>query len=329
MKIQESSLQLTSTHEASRRQSLEVETTQSFRTFAANLGAASDSSTAARAEALAARAQRLLQSLIEAILAALDGKKSEAVAATCEPLPDEDGSSPRGVAREIGWERRIVERLDESEKTCVCAQGVVTTADGRCIRFDTAVEMARSYSSVLETAERGVVRLRDPLVLSYPGASCELLAERIAFDLNADGQAEQIPALGEGSGFLVFDRNGNGRADDGSELFGVASSNGFADLAKLDSDGNGWIDEADGTWSKLALWAGDRFAALGEAGIGAISTAAVNAEFSLKSAENALLCQIRAAGIYLTEAGESGLVQHVDLAVSVPPVGDKQPDQRQ
>ena len=49
--------------------------------------------------------------------------------------------------------------------------------------------------------------------------------------------------LGSGSGFLALDKNGNGKIDDGSELFGTKSGDGFADLAEYDSDGNGWIDE--------------------------------------------------------------------------------------
>jgi hypothetical protein len=41
------------------------------------------------------------------------------------------------------------------------------------------------------------------------------------------GKLESIPGLGASSGFLVFDRNANGKADDGSELFGATSGNGF------------------------------------------------------------------------------------------------------
>ena len=55
MKIQESSLQLTSSREASRHQSLEIETTHEFRQVMRDLGEHRD----ARAETLAARVQRL------------------------------------------------------------------------------------------------------------------------------------------------------------------------------------------------------------------------------------------------------------------------------
>ncbi len=324
MRIQESSLQLSSSHEATRFQRLDIETTRDFRTVMQGLGDVRE----ARSDALAARVQRLLQSLIEAILAAMDGNKCSAAFAACDSSDVGRPAVPTGSAREIVWQRRIIESVHESETTRVSGKGEVTSADGRCIHFELAVDLTRNLVLHSEREEAGVVRLRDPLVLSNPGQSCELTAQCIAFDLDADDRLEQIPMLGEGSGFLVFDRNANGRADDGSELFGVASGRGFADLAKLDGDGNGWIDEADPAWRRLALWSGERFESLAVSGIGALNTSAVNAEFALKSADNALLGQIRAAGVYLTEAGAAGLVQHVDLAVSASPAGDQQPGQR-
>ena len=51
--------------------------------------------------------------------------------------------------------------------------------------------------------------------------------QRFAFDLNADGQAEQINFVAPGSGFLVFDRNQDGKVNNGSELFGPTTDNGF------------------------------------------------------------------------------------------------------
>ena len=108
-------------------------------------------------------------------------------------------------------------------------------------------------------------------------------------------------------------------------MFGVASGNGFADLALLDSDKNGWIDEADAAFSQLAVWSGDSFNSLKQQGVGALYTAAVDAPFSLKTSSNELLGQIRAAGLYLSEAGEVGQMQQVDLVVSALPGGQEHP----
>jgi hypothetical protein len=42
-----------------------------------------------------------------------------------------------------------------------------------------------------------------------------------------------------------------GRIDSGSELFGPATGSGFGELAALDGDGNGWIDENDDAFARL------------------------------------------------------------------------------
>ncbi|MBI5546029.1 MAG: hypothetical protein HY901_19225 [Deltaproteobacteria bacterium] len=62
--------------------------------------------------------------------------------------------------------------------------------------------------------------------------------------------------------WLAFDRNGNGRIDDGSELFGSATVltsgrravNGFEALAELDGNHDGKVDSQDKAWSRLLVW---------------------------------------------------------------------------
>lgn len=323
MKIQDSCVQLTASHEESYSRSSEITRTTSFRQIFADLAQpASDEAAEARK-----RVQRLLQSLLDTILAAIDGKKCKENFAAVEPLPDEP--APPANRREISWTHHVVQKQSESERTNVCGSGCVQTADGRQIAFDFSLHLARDETRVSTFDDSGTLTLRDPLMLSFDGKACELSAERIAFDLDADGKAEEIPAFGAASGFLVFDRNGNGKADNGSELFGVASGNGFADLSRLDEDHNGWIDENDTAWRQLAVWSAEGFASLAERQVGALYTGAVDAPFTLKGEGNALLGQIRAAGLYLTKSGEVGHLQHVDLAVSSPASGQQQPDEGQ
>ncbi len=81
--------------------------------------------------------------------------------------------------------------------------------------------------------------------------------------------------LKSGSGFLGLDSNNNGRIDNGKELFGTQSGDGFADLARYDSDGNGWIDEGDPVYARLKVWlkdasGADKVISLADAGVGAI-----------------------------------------------------------
>jgi hypothetical protein len=319
MKIQESTLQLSASHEASRSQTLEITSRQEFRQLFDGLA---KTRTEKQTE-LRQRMEKLLQSLVEAIMAAMEGKKGEENFAASDGPPVSSTPAATG-GREISWQRTTTETVSESESTTVCGKGSVRMADGRSIGFDFSLHMARDYSSRKADSASGSVALRDPLVISFDGKACELTEAQQEFDLDADGVAEKIPGLGKGSAFLVFDRNGNGRADNGKELFGAGSGDGFADLAKLDGDHNGWIDEADPAYAQLGVWSGDDYRSLAESGVGALSVNSVAAPFSLKNADNELLGQIREAGIYLSEAGRVGYLQQVDLAVSAPSAGSAQ-----
>lgn len=105
-----------------------------------------------------------------------------------------------------------------------------------------------------------------------------------------------------------------------SVLFGVRSVNGFADLAQLDDDGNGWIDEGDSAFASLYLWnkdaAGrDVMTSLKDAGVGAIALAHAKTPFALKDSDNQQLGQITDTGVFLMEKGGVGTVQKVDVVV--------------
>ena len=107
--------------------------------------------------------------------------------------------------------------------------------------------------------------------------------------------------------------------NDGGELFGTKSGDGFADLAQYDADGNGWIDEADEIWDKLLIWVrdeeGDTLYHLSDLGVGAIGLGSVSTEFSLNDArDNQTIALIRKTGIFLYENGTVSTVQHLDMA---------------
>ena len=222
-----------------------------------------------------------------------------------------------------GWSLTI-ERTEiryESETMVFAAQGSVQTADGRSLRFDMGLLMQREWLEARQVRlQMGAPELKDPLVLHLDGPAPTLTSTRFAFDLTGDGSPESIPFVGMGSGFLVWDRNGNGKADDGTELFGVRTGNGFAELAALDADGNGWIDQADPAFQALRVWqkdalGNDRFQRLEELGVGALYLGQVATPFSHRSASNEVLGQLRATGLYLKSNGTPGLMQQIDLAV--------------
>jgi hypothetical protein len=209
----------------------------------------------------------------------------------------------------------------EIEQTSFAAQGVVKTADGKEITFSYQLEMEREFYSETNLSVRaGDAVLKDPLVINFGGTAAQLTDRKFAFDLDANGTTEQISWVQPGSGFLALDKNGNGVIDDGSELFGAQTGNGFAELAAYDDDRNGWIDEADAVYSRLQVWSKsgstDQLASLKERNVGAISLGQVATPFALKDGANQLQGAVRASGIYLKEDGSGvGSVQQIDLAV--------------
>lgn len=84
----------------------------------------------------------------------------------------------------------------------------------------------------------------------------------VSFDMDGDGMAEQTAWLKKGSGFLVWDKNGDGMVNDGTEMFGEATvmsdgkraENGVEALKDLDSDNNNIINQYDELWGKLRIW---------------------------------------------------------------------------
>lgn len=210
----------------------------------------------------------------------------------------------------------------EQERTTFSTTGTVVTADGREIPFQLEAAMSRSFT---EQTYRRVQQLAttgfcDPLVINLDTDTANISDQKFYFDLDADGHKEAISTLGAGSGFLALDKNGDGKINDGSELFGAKSGNGFADLAKYDSDRNGWIDEADEIFDQLLIWTKDSrgrdvLCGLGQAGVGAIYLGNTSTEFTMtQTGSREVNARVRKTGIFLYENGMAGTVQHVDLA---------------
>lgn len=208
----------------------------------------------------------------------------------------------------------------ESETTQFESKGKVVTADGRELEFNIEVQMTRSFTSYTEKyINFGAPKVCDPLVINLDTSIAGVSDQKFLFDINADGCQESISVLNKNSGFLALDRNGNGKIDDGSELFGTRSGDGFADLEEFDIDKNGWIDEADEIFQKLRIWVrdeqgNDRLLRLKEAGVGAICLKNVDTQFSLNSRfGNRTNAYIRKTGIFMYENGNTGTLQHLDL----------------
>jgi len=268
---------------------------------------------------------QMLISLVEALtghkvrLYKPDSKHGEDAEAA--PANRGEGAQTRRPAG-FGVEYDRTETYSESEATTLHAQGVIKTSDGKEISFKLDLAMSRQYTETRSESLRlgDAVRKTDPLVINFNGTAAQLTDQRFSFDLNSDGQNEQIATLASGSGYLALDLNADGKVNNGKELFGTASGNGFADLAKYDSDQNGWIDEADPVFKQLKVWTqdgqgGGQLSSLADKGIGAISLASVATPFDVKNTSNQLLGSVRSSGVVLNENGTAGTVQQIDLTV--------------
>jgi hypothetical protein len=208
----------------------------------------------------------------------------------------------------------------ESEATSFSAEGVVRTADGKQINISLELNMSREFFTEQSINIRAGDALKDPLVINFDGNAAQLTQREFSFDIDADGRSDQIAFVQPGSGFLALDKNADGMINDGSELFGPQTGNGFEELAAYDLDNNQWIDENDAIYEGLRIWSkdsdgNDQLVALGERGVGAIYLGRIDTPFLLKDSANETLGAVQESGIYLQEEGGVGTIQRLDLVV--------------
>ncbi|HEX6642262.1 MAG TPA: hypothetical protein VF215_14175 [Thermoanaerobaculia bacterium] len=160
------------------------------------------------------------------------------------------------------------------------------------------------------------------------------LDDPVTFDLDADGDADTISwtAADTGDAFLVFDRNDDGRINDGRELFGNATPlasgatapNGYEALIELDDaafggNGDAMLASSDAAWELLQLWTDrnhdgisdpDELASLSSSGVMAIDT---RYKRSSRSDAHGNLFRFRSKAMVLNPAGQIRAAVTYDL----------------
>lgn len=256
---------------------------------------------------------------LDAIAAALGGQGSPA-----------NSQASAGASQNWAASYESHETYYESEELNFKAGGTIKTTDGQEIQFSLELNMSREFLSQTDiNVKAGNTRLLDPLVVNYGGTAAELSDTKFLFDLNKDGKDDNVPNLGPQSGFLVLDKNSDGKINDGGELFGALTGNGFQELAAYDANKDGWIDKNDPIYNNLALWdkqgnnkEGDKKDApqakdmytLAEKGIQGLFTGSLDAPFAIKNQDNALQGAMKKMGLYLDDQGKAGTLQQIDVA---------------
>ncbi len=239
--------------------------------------------------------------------------------------PESGSFSPMNLSDEKIISLKQTDIRFEEEQMTFASIGEVVTEDGRTIEFSLDLSMDRVFlskteqESITHTWQEQVI-LTDPLVISLDGGLPKLSDTSFEFDLDNDGDREKMSFASAGSGFLAFDRNNDQTINNGSELFGPGTGNGFEELAALDNDKNRWIDENDEVFSKLSVWTRDEngedhLISLKDAGIGAISLENAATRFDMVAQDNTLKGRLKSSGMFLFENGNVGSIQQIDLAV--------------
>jgi hypothetical protein len=222
------------------------------------------------------------------------------------------GGGTQAPAEDWGYREDVSVKVTEVEATSFHAAATVQTADGRSIDVRAAFDLVRAESTEVGASVRLGAAAHDPLVLAVGGGAPSLGAGTQQVDVDNDGTGDAVAALAPGSAYLVRDLNGNGVVDAGSELFGPATEDGFGELAALDQDGNGWVDEGDAAFTQLSLWTGVQGAALTSlkaAGVGALATDHVSTPYQYGAATGVLT----ASSIFLYEDGRAGISGELEL----------------
>ncbi|MDD5387633.1 MAG: calcium-binding protein, partial [Sulfuricurvum sp.] len=164
-------------------------------------------------------------------------------------------------------------------------------------------------------------RRRDPLVLDMNKdglISTVALADSTAFfDLTGDGIKEKVGWVQASEGIVAFDKNGNGKIDGISEVFGTATTSGFAELRTLaDSNYDGVIDRRDELYNQLKVWQDTNQDGISQAGeLKTLSQAGVkNIELNVFATNINLNGNLLSeAGRYCDSVGERSLAADVEL----------------
>lgn len=223
-----------------------------------------------------------------------EGSEDAAAEPSAEPARGIDGnassssSAVAGASSPTAGPRLVVEYSSWNYE----ARGAVVLSDGTKMAFSISASRSSLYAG-LEAPSAP----KDPLVLSLDGGPVSVGPGGTL----VPGKAAWL-AIEKSDGLLA--------------LFGPSSGDGFAELTRLDSDGNGWIDAGDADFSKLRLvdsMDGSGSRKLSDAGVGAMFLGSLPTPFAHRDGANVFARDV-ASSFWLSESGKASLLQRVDVS---------------
>ncbi|PLY09490.1 MAG: hypothetical protein C0626_10980 [Arcobacter sp.] len=264
--------------------------------------------------------------ILEMILASFFGGKENDKMASLKDIKCQENEPAFDAQKMLIKNKISIERSYEysrSDSIEFNTQATIKTKDNKDINIDLDLSYTREfYEKHSEKLVFEETHFLDPLVIQYDceASAFDSLSDTMCFnfDINSDGTEKELPLLKDGNGFLVLDKNQNGTIDDGSELFGPSSNDGFCELSEYDSDGNNWIDENDSIFKDLRIWTKDEsgtenLIALGQTGIGALYLGDVGADMAYNKSANESLAHLKSNSIFLREDGTAGIISSLDF----------------
>jgi len=139
------------------------------------------------------------------------------------------------------------------------AEGIVRLLQMKSLNPTETSELERVKKTVAQF--KNLPRAITPIIfpLERPTSLASLLSDAptVTFDLAADTRGERWPWVNARAGILVWDPARTGRITSGAQLFGTATwsiywSDGYAPLAALDDDRDGWLSGKE--LAGLGVW---------------------------------------------------------------------------
>lgn len=135
----------------------------------------------------------------------------------------------------------------------------VQKARGALLTAKEKEEVARIEKSLPELRQRPgpITPIIFPFNANVSFQKMTTSSKRVSFDMAGDGIRRRWTWVTPDAGFLVWNPKRNGRVTSGYQLFGrvtwcIMWKNGYEPLARLDNNGNGWLEGAE--LEGVAVW---------------------------------------------------------------------------